>query len=271
MEQILVHSIAKIILALVLTLFIVRISRKLISKFFQKTDFFRDKKEQTIESVLYSIIKYSATFGYLFYVLRVFDVEVGKILAGAGVLGIIVGFGAQHLIKDFLAGVFLIYEKQAHKGDWVRVNETFEGTVEEIGFRFLKIREWSGVLLTISHGQLQTMENFNIDKMRVIEHITVSFQEHPAHVLAVLDEICQKLNQELVDYLKKDDNGNPVEAFQVYGLSSLNNQFNGYQYTITGLCDDNLYFTAAKQARQMIATGMFEHQISMAEQRVYLK
>lgn len=70
--------------------------------------------------------------------------DFGKILAGAGVAGIVIGFGAQSLIKDVLAGVFLIYERQPHKGDYVTVNNLFNGTVEEIGLRSPQIREWSG-------------------------------------------------------------------------------------------------------------------------------
>ena len=69
-------------------------------------------------------------------------------MAGAGIVGVIVGFGAQSLIKDILAGIFLIYEKQLHKGDFITVNNTFNGAVEEVSLRYLKVREWSGKLLT---------------------------------------------------------------------------------------------------------------------------
>ncbi|MFP9048875.1 mechanosensitive ion channel protein MscC, partial [Enterococcus faecalis] len=79
------------------------------------------------------------------------------------------------LIKDVLAGVFLIYERQLHKGDYVTVNNLFNGTVEEIGLRSLQIREWSGKLLTISNGEVRQIENYNIDFMRITESFLISF------------------------------------------------------------------------------------------------
>lgn len=250
---------------------LVIVLRKIIRSFFKRTRFISDKKERTIESVLNSTIRYVATFGFIIYVLQVFDVRVGSILAGAGVIGIIVGFGAQNLIKDLLAGLFFLYEKQLHQGDWIEVNNTYSGVVEDIGLRFLKIRQWSGVLVTISNGQIQTIENYNIDKMRVVEHVTVSFYEDPKKVFSVLEQICVHLNEELNIYLKKDENNEPIEPFSLYGMSSLNDQFRGYKYTVTGLCDDHVYFTAAKETRRIIAEALYEMNIQMAEQHIDMR
>lgn len=129
--------------------------------------------------------------------------DFGKILAGAGVAGIVIGFGAQSLIKDIVAGIFLIYERQLHKGDYVTVNNLFNGTVEEIGLRSLQIREWSGKLLTISNGEVRQIENYNINYMRITESLLVSFKEDPERVYRVLEEACDMLNQELRDSLKE--------------------------------------------------------------------
>ncbi|WP_226584950.1 mechanosensitive ion channel family protein [Halobacillus litoralis] len=243
------------------------ISRKVIHAFFRKTDFIEERKEKTLESMFNSIISYAAVITFILIILDQF-ISIGNLIAGAGVIGIIVGFGAQSLIRDFFAGLFLLYEKQLHKGDFITLNNTFHGTVEDIGLRFLKLREWSGKLLTISNGQINTIENYNFEHMRVIEKITTSFHESPRNMNIVLEKACQRLNHELESYLKKDLTGKPVESFQLYGMTSLNDEHRGYQYTITGLVEDLVYWTAAKKTRMILAEEMYDNNISMAEQRV---
>ncbi|RCW62989.1 mechanosensitive ion channel family protein [Saliterribacillus persicus] len=262
------YEITKIAIGAIITITIVLVLRRMLHSFFKRTSFLSEKKEKTLESMLNSTIRYVATFGFIVYVLTVFEIQVGSILAGAGVLGIILGFGAQSLIKDLLAGIFLLYENQLEQGDWIKVNNTYSGTVEEVGLRFLKVRQWSGVLLTLSNGEIKTIENYNIRHMRVIENVTASFYESPHKVFQVLEETCTQLNEALYPYLKKDISGQPVEPFVVYGLSSINDQFRGYQYTITGLCNDNVFFTAAKEARRIIANNLYENKIEMAEQLI---
>lgn len=270
-KNVLETNIAQIVIGGLITFAVVIILRRIIRSFFKRTRFVDDKKEKTIESMLNSIIKYVATIGFLFYTLKVFGIEVDNLLAGAGVLGIVIGIGAQSLMKDLFAGIFLLYEKQLQQGDWVKVNQTFEGLVEEIGFRVIKVRQWSGTLVTISSGQIQTIENFNMNKMRVIESVTVSFYEDPKKLFTILEQTCERLNEELGSYLKKDFTGNPIEPFTLYGMGSLNDNYRGYQYTITGLCEDLVYFTAAKATRRIMAETMFEHGIQMAEQHIDMR
>lgn len=257
----------KIAISALLLFLAVMILRKAIRSFFKRTDFIEERKENTLESMMNSIISYAAIISFIFIVLSEFT-SIGKLLAGAGVIGIIVGFGAQSLIKDFFAGLFLLYEKQLHKGDFITLNNTFHGTVEDIGLRFLKIREWSGRLLTISNGQINTIENYNFEHMRVIEKVTTNFKQDPRQMFEILHEACNRMNEELSEYLKKDLKEDPIEPFQLYGITSLNDQYRGYQYTVTGLVHDLVYWTASKETRRILAETMYDHNIAMAEQRV---
>ncbi|UOQ46530.1 mechanosensitive ion channel family protein [Halobacillus salinarum] len=259
----------KIILAAVVIFIAVVLLRKAIHSFFEKTDFIAERTEKTLESMVNSLLSYAAVIGFTVIVLSIWGIHIGKILAGAGVIGIILGFGAQSLIKDVFAGLFLLYEKQLHKGDFITLNNTFHGTVEEIGLRFLKIREWSGRLLTISNGQIDTIENYNFNHMRVIEKVTTNFREDPRKAMSVLEEACAKMNEELDGYLKKDLADKPIEPFQVYGVTSLNDNYQGFQYTVTGLVEDLVYWTAAKETRRILAEAMYDHNIAMPEQRVH--
>ena len=271
LNMVLENNITKIIIGGLIVLTVVFILRKIIRSFFKRTRFVDDKKEKTIETMLNSIIKYTATIGFIFYILEIFGLKPASMLAGAGVLGIVIGFGAQSLVQDLLGGIFLLYEKQLQQGDWIRINDKYEGLVEEIGFRVIKLRQWSGILVTISNGQVQTIENFNMNKMRVIESVTVSFYEDPKKIFSILEETANRLNAELGDYLKKDLTGKPIEPFALFGMGSLNDQYRGYKYTMTGLCEDLAYFTAAKETRRIIAETMYEHNIQMAEQHIDMR
>jgi moderate conductance mechanosensitive channel len=265
--QIVNHPILKIVIVGLILIIVTRIINKLVHNFFKKTDFIEERKEKTIESLIRSLTRYVATIGFLLYILSQFVEDFGRILAGAGIAGIVIGFGAQSLIRDILAGIFLIYEKQLHQGDFVTINNTFNGTVEEIGLRSLKLREWSGKVLTISNGEIKQIQNYNIEQMRVIERAVVSFRENPDEVWNVLEEACNILNEKLAYCLKRDASGAMIEPFQIYGITSLNAGFRGYEYTIIGLVDDRYYWEASKQARKMIAQTLYDHQIELAEER----
>ncbi|MBD1379624.1 mechanosensitive ion channel family protein [Metabacillus arenae] len=243
---------------------------KLIDHFFERTDFIEERKEKTIASIIRSLTKYVASIGFILYVISIFVEDFGRILAGAGIAGIVIGFGAQSLIRDILAGMFLIYERQVHQGDFVTINNLFHGTVEELGLRSLKIREWSGKLLTISNGEVKQIHNYNIEQMRVIEKIVVSYRENPDTIFETLEKACLKLNAELAVYLKMDFYQKPIEPFQVYGITSLNALNRGIEYTITGLVNDDDYWVAGRKARKIIAEILYKNNIQLTEDRIHL-
>ncbi|MCY8838640.1 mechanosensitive ion channel family protein [Bacillus atrophaeus] len=244
------------------------IINRFVQAFFKRTDFIEERKEKTIESLVRSLTRYSATIGFILYVVSLFVDDFGKILAGAGVAGIVIGFGAQSLIKDIVAGIFLIYERQLHKGDYVTVNNLFSGTVEEIGLRSLQIREWSGKLLTISNGEVRQIENYNINYMRITESLLVSFKEDPERVYRVLEEACDMLNQELRDSLKRDEFLNPEEPFQVHGITSLNKINRGIEFTVKGMVKDQDYFSASLTVRRVLVRQLYQHNVQMLEEAI---
>ncbi|KAA6444075.1 mechanosensitive ion channel family protein [Bacillus atrophaeus] len=244
------------------------IINRFVQAFFKRTDFIEERKEKTIESLVRSLTRYSATIGFILYVVSLFVDDFGKILAGAGVAGIVIGFGAQSLIKDIVAGIFLIYERQLHKGDYVTVNNLFNGTVEEIGLRSLQIREWSGKLLTISNGEVRQIENYNINYMRITESLLVSFKEDPERVYRVLEEACDMLNQELRDSLKRDEFLNPEEPFQVHGITSLNKMNRGIEFTVKGMVKDQDYFSASLTVRRVLVRQLYQHNVQMLEEAI---
>ncbi|SDC05876.1 small conductance mechanosensitive channel [Pelagirhabdus alkalitolerans] len=262
------NSVTQIILGGLIILTLVLVLKRVVRSVLSRSKVMETKESDTVISLINSIINYIGLIGFLFFVLSVFGLNIGSMLAGAGVLGIVIGFGAQSLVQDLLAGVFIVYEKQLQKGDWVIVNSTHEGLVEEIGFRMLKIRAWSGTIISINNGQVQTVENFNKDKMRIIETITTSFYEDPERVTDVLTKACEELNAELHEYLRKDLSQDPIEPFRVIGMASLNDNYRGYSYMIAGLIEDLTFFPTSRAVRGIIAKYLYKYDIKMPEQQV---
>ncbi len=98
-----------------------------------------DRREATLAKLLQNILTYVIYFIALIMVLSTIGINVGPILAGAGVVGLAVGFGAQNLVRDIITGFFIIFEDQFSVGDHVIIGP-FQGDVEEIGLRTTKIK-----------------------------------------------------------------------------------------------------------------------------------
>lgn len=242
---------------------------RLLHLVFIKFPFLTVKKKETIESVLRTSLSFAAFVILIITLLKPF-IDLTSLLAGAGVLGVVLGFGAQSLIKDILTGFFFLFENQFEKGDVVTINQKYTGTVEEVGFRALKIREWGGKLLTISNGEIKEILNGNVNRRRVLEALTVSYREDPEKVLSVLNGVCEKLNTDFSMYLILDENGNPEESFKVRGVTNLNSKYHGIEYTVIGLVDDINYFDVMYRAREYIAKALYVNDIKMAETKVFI-
>ncbi|MCL2522009.1 MAG: mechanosensitive ion channel family protein [Erysipelotrichales bacterium] len=139
----------------------------LLLKFFIKRLQKRRKKElanreKTIIALILSIIKIVLWFFILVLVIDEFGVNIMPILASAGIIMFAVGFGAQEMIKDFLAGFFLIFEQAFNVGDIVEIGG-FRGTVIDIGLRRTKLRNFRNEVQIINNGDIRLITNFSLD------------------------------------------------------------------------------------------------------------
>jgi len=141
-----------------------------------------------VTPILEGLLRYAIIFTALILMLDVVHVNVAPVLASATVLGLTLGFGAQYLIRDLLAGFFLITEGTIQTGDVVRVVGTIGttdlGTVERVALRALRIRKVTGELLTVPHGSIMWIGNLSRDYARAIVQIPIRYG---ANVSAALD------------------------------------------------------------------------------------
>ncbi len=118
-------------------------------------------------------------------VLTELGVKVGAIIAGLGVVGVAVGFGAQNLVKDILGGIFIVLEDQMRLGDVVKLGDV-TGTVEKISLRTTVIRSLSGHLITVPNGEIKLVENMTHDWSRAIVKVGVGYGSDIDAVISAL-------------------------------------------------------------------------------------
>ncbi|MDR4329593.1 mechanosensitive ion channel family protein [Bacillus pseudomycoides] len=255
--------------ALVLMTFSFVINR-IIDWFFRKSSFFAEEVEQTIQSVIRSIFRYGILISLVIYLISQF-VDIKGILAGAGIAGVVVGFAAQQLLKDVILGFARLTDKEFRVGDFVTFNGTSSGTIEEISIRFMQIREWSGKLLTIPHGEIRTIQNFNKGRMRVIERITVSYHEDPTRIKELLEKVSVICNEKLDQSLYRIED-EAVEPFQYIGITDLNPnlKYVGYEFCIVGLVKPEEYFETSRQVRFELMSVFHKNQVQMPTANMFV-
>jgi moderate conductance mechanosensitive channel len=155
-----------------------------------------EKKAKTLSALTKSIVRYLIVFILGLIILDIFGIQTAPILASAGILGLAIGFGAQNLVRDVITGFFLILEDQFSIGDYIEAAGV-DGTVEEIGFRTTRIRDFGGQLHIIPNGSIDRVTNYVTGNMRVLVEVQVAYKEDIEKVLSVLGEMCAKATEDI--------------------------------------------------------------------------
>ncbi|HZG72767.1 MAG TPA: mechanosensitive ion channel family protein [Chondromyces sp.] len=184
------------LISLLVIFFIIKsLSERLIRTAFRK---YEQNKEisagraLTLKSLISNMVSYIIIFIFVVTVLQVFGIEVTAILAGAGIVGLAVGFGAQGLVSDVVTGFFLLLEKQIDVGDFVTTGN-FSGIVEAVGLRTTQIRGFDGTLHYVPNRNITTLSNHSRGNMRALVDITIPVEKEIDEMISVIQEACQKV------------------------------------------------------------------------------
>jgi small conductance mechanosensitive channel len=144
-------------------------------------------------------------------VLGQLGLDIAPVLAGAGILGLAVGFGAQNLVRDVIAGFFIVLENQIRVGDVAVVNGT-GGLVESISFRTIVLRDLAGVVHIIPNGVITTVANMTKGWSAYVLDVEVAYREDTDRVVEVMREVA--------DALRKDPafEGMMLEPIEIFGV-----------------------------------------------------
>jgi small-conductance mechanosensitive channel len=130
-----------------------------------------------------------------FMILSELGVNIAPVLAGVGVVGIAIGFGSQSLVKDIIAGIFIVAENQYRVGDVVRIAD-ISGLVEEINLRRTVLRDLDGIVHVVPNGEIRVASNFTKEWSRVNLNISVAYGEDLDRVMAVINRVGQELAED---------------------------------------------------------------------------
>jgi moderate conductance mechanosensitive channel len=174
---------------------------------------FSERREATLLKLLENVLTYVVYFISLMTILSTLDIDIKGLIAGAGIVGLAIGFGAQNLVRDIITGFFIIFEDQFSVGDYVRIGSA-EGTVEEIGLRTTKIKSWTGELHIFPNGNITEVTNFSIHNSIAVVDVSIAYEENIEEAEKVIQELLLSLPQ------KYEDLVNPPELLGVQTLGA---------------------------------------------------
>lgn len=219
-----IYNATKSIIYIVLIIILARLVFWLLNHALQKvlvkrtgsTLLLAERKAKTLYPLLRSVLFYTVSFFAIINILESLGVKPTTLLAGAGILGLAVGFGAQSLVKDVISGFFVIFEDQFAVGEFIRTDK-FEGIVEEIGLRVTKLRDWGGELHIIPNGTITSVTNFNRGKMRAMADINLPYDEDLEKAMEVMGRVGREMQEDYKDKI--------IEGPTVQGIINLGESF----------------------------------------------
>lgn len=154
-----------------------------------------EQRAAAIGSLLSSIITITVWGVAIIVILEALNVDIAPLLASAGVIGVILGFGAQTLIKDYLAGIFIILEDQFGVGDIVDVGPVV-GTVEEVSLRYTRLRDMSGVVWYVRNGEILRVANRSQGWTLAIVDIPVDYDSDLDRVRDLIEKVAIDMDED---------------------------------------------------------------------------
>lgn len=206
----------QIILVIILTLIGLKvvqvISRKIFSTLTRRKDDVEfQKRADTLRSVIQYLLTISILVTAVIIVLGELGIEIGPILAAAGIVGLAVGFGAQSLVQDVISGFFILLEDQIRVGDVVQVAGT-DGLVEKINLRMTILRDLAGNVHYVRNGKIDIVTNMTKEYSRYVFDIGVAYREDVDEVIDIIKQVDEDLRN---DPAFKND---IIEPMEILGL-----------------------------------------------------
>lgn len=187
------HDAPKIVLVVVGAFVLIRLVRVITGKLLALESRklpagLRLRQIQTLASVLNSVGVFAIIFVAALTVLPLLGLNLGPLLASAGIAGLAIGFGAQTLVHDFINGFYILLENQYDIGDTIRIAGV-KGVVEEMSLRRTVLRDDDGTLHVVPNSQITIVSNLTRDWSQLILKVTTAYDEPSDRVIALLQQV----------------------------------------------------------------------------------
>lgn len=178
------------------------------------------KRMDTIDQLGGRVLRFFVIVIASLMILRTFGLDIGPAIAGLGIVGIAVGFGAQSLVKDYLNGSLILIENQFSKGDVIRIAGV-SGTVEDFSLRRTTLRDLDGVVHSVPNGEISVASNLTRVWSRINQDVTVAYGTDIDKAIQVVDEVGREMasdpawNRRILETPRVDR----VAGFAEYGVT----------------------------------------------------
>lgn len=253
-------ALLKILLILVLMAIVVKIGKSAIERVMilrSKTPIgYTERRQNTLIKLLQNGLTYLVYFAGILAILSTVNINVAGLLAGAGIAGLAIGFGAQSLVKDIITGFFIIFEDQFAVGDTVMINQS-NGTVQEIGLRTTKIKTFTGELHIIPNGNISEVINYSIYNSLIMVDVSVAYESDVDEVERLINEFLDTALEKYPELVARPD----LLGVQALGASDVVMRISAETLPMN-------HFKVGRMLRRDIKRFLDEHNIEIPYQKM---
>jgi small conductance mechanosensitive channel len=180
-----------------------------------------EQRMRTIGGVMASLVRIVVWAVAVMYVFDLLGFNLGPLIAGASIVGVALGFGAQSIVRDFLSGFFILVEDQYGVGDVVTVADKVSGTIEEVNLRVTRLRSVDGTVWFVPNGEIRTVGNAAREWARAIVDVVLPYSADTTAALAAIEDEAQAFSNDpgWSDALLEPPEVWGVEAIDAAGLT----------------------------------------------------
>jgi len=215
----------------------------------------RARQVRTVVGVINSVGIFVILFWAVLQTVPLFGLELGPLLASAGVAGLAIGFGAQTLVHDFINGFYILLENQYDLGDTIRIAGV-KGAVEEMSLRRTVLRDDDGTVHIVPNSEIKIVSNLTRDWSQLTLRVTTAYSEPSDRVIALLKEVGEEVRH---DPAFADD---MVADIQVPGIERVGN--GEVEYLMLVKTRPNKQYGVSRELRQRIKQRFHENKIQPA-------
>ncbi|MEO5983385.1 MAG: mechanosensitive ion channel family protein [Pedococcus sp.] len=206
----------------------------------------------TMASLLRSVVTFVVALITILTVMAIAEIPLAPLLASAGVGGVALGFGAQSLVKDFLSGIFMIFEDQYGVGDVIDTGEAI-GTVEEVSLRVTRLRDARGVVWYVRNGEIMRIGNKSQGWSTAVVDLPVAYSENIERAVSVIRTVVHQMDQDPAFQ------GLLLEEPNVVGVESITG--NIVTLRVIAKTAPEQQYGVSREIRERVKTAFDEHHI----------
>lgn len=238
----------RILLIIILTRVIIKVVSQIIDRSMERETRGRvlanSRRFSTVGGLLKNVTNVVCNFVMIMLILSEFNFNLAPVLAGAGVLGLAIGFGAQSLVKDVITGFFIIFEDQFAVGD-VIMTGTYKGTVEMIGLRTTRLLSSTGEVHIIPNGTIINVTNYSLANALAVVDVPVKIERGLETTLALIGEALKGIEER---------NESILTYPNILGIQSMNTS--EYVIRVAAHCQPNARDAAQRQIQSDIKQAL---------------